>query len=55
MTLALLTFVFAAFFQNRLPDKHHRLCAILAVSNPDYWLALTSFTAIPLNLKRRES
>ena len=61
MTLALLTFSFAAaasvlggmiaaFFQNRLPDKLHRLCAILAVSIPDYWLGLMLLLLFALKL-----
>jgi peptide/nickel transport system permease protein len=61
MTLALLTFVFAvtasalggilsALFQNRLPDKLHRLCAIVAVSIPDYWLGLMLLLLFALKL-----
>jgi peptide/nickel transport system permease protein len=61
MTLSMLTFVFAvtasalggmtaALFQNRLPDKCHRLCAILAVSIPDYWLGLMLLLLFALKL-----
>ncbi|CAK8720007.1 Peptide/nickel transport system permease protein [Candidatus Electronema halotolerans] len=61
MTLALLTFSFAvtvsvlggiiaALFEKRLPDRGHRLFAILAVSIPDYWLGLMLLLLFALKL-----
>jgi len=61
LTLAFFTFLFAvvvsvaggivsAMFQNRLPDKCHRLWTIMAVSVPDYWLGLILMLMFSLKL-----
>lgn len=60
-TLAFTTFLFvvitslaggivSALFQNRLPDRLHRLWTILMVSLPDYWLGLILILFFSLRL-----
>jgi len=62
LTLACCTFCFAvsmamaggivsALFQNRLPDKAHRLWTVLAVSVPDYWTGLMLLLIFALKLR----
>jgi len=61
LTLAGCTFVFTVFsslaggivsalFQNRLPDKCHRLWTVLTVSIPDYWIGLMFILIFSLKL-----
>ena len=41
----------AALFQNRLPDKAHRLWTVLAVSVPDYWMGLMLLLIFAIKLR----
>ncbi|MCI5143106.1 MAG: ABC transporter permease [Candidatus Electrothrix sp. ATG1] len=42
--------IISAFFQNRLPDKCHRVWTICIVSIPDYWLGLMLLLVFSLKL-----
>jgi ABC-type dipeptide/oligopeptide/nickel transport system permease component len=51
VSMAMAGGVMSALFQNRLPDKAHRLWTVLAVSVPDYWAGLMLLLIFALKLR----